>query len=89
LKHDNDDVDDDDDDDDIKLIHLFTLNLSWIAQSVYLWVTGWTIGVLGFDSRRALVIFFHHRIQNGSGANPASYPMGIRGSFLGGKAAGA
>jgi hypothetical protein len=31
----------------------------------------------------------HHRIQNGSGAHPTSYPMGIRGSFLGGKAAGA
>jgi hypothetical protein len=31
----------------------------------------------------------HHRIQNGSGAHPASYPMGIRGYFPGGKAAGA
>jgi hypothetical protein len=31
----------------------------------------------------------HHRIQNGSGAHPASFPMGTRGSFLGGKAAGA
>jgi hypothetical protein len=30
----------------------------------------------------------HHRIQNGSGAHPASYPMGTRGSFPGGKAAG-
>jgi len=28
-------------------------------------------------------------VQNGSGAHPASYPMGIRGSFRGGKAAGA
>jgi hypothetical protein len=28
-----------------------------IAQSVYRWVTGWTIGVLGFDSRRGLGIF--------------------------------
>jgi hypothetical protein len=25
----------------------------------------------------------HHRVQNGSGAHPASYPMGTRGSFLG------
>jgi hypothetical protein len=33
---------------------------------------------------------FHHRVQNGSGARPASYPMGTRGgSFPGGKAAGA
>jgi hypothetical protein len=31
----------------------------------------------------------HHRIQNGSGSNSASYPMGTRGSFPGGKAAGA
>jgi hypothetical protein len=25
----------------------------------------------------------HHRVQNDSGAHPASYPMGIRGSFPG------
>jgi hypothetical protein len=25
----------------------------------------------------------HHRVQNGSGAHPASYPMGTRGSFPG------
>jgi hypothetical protein len=31
----------------------------------------------------------HHRLQNGSGAHPASYPVGNRGSFPGGKAAGA
>jgi hypothetical protein len=31
----------------------------------------------------------HHRLQNGSGAHPASYPMDTRGSFPGGKAAGA
>jgi hypothetical protein len=29
----------------------------------------------------------HHRVQNGSGAHPASYPMVTRGSFPGGKAA--
>jgi hypothetical protein len=32
--------------------------------------------------------FSLHRIQNGSGAHPASYPIGTRGSFPGGKAAG-
>jgi hypothetical protein len=32
--------------------------------------------------------FLHHRVQNGSGAHPASYPMGIRGSFPGDKVAG-
>jgi hypothetical protein len=31
----------------------------------------------------------HHRVQNGSGAHPASYPMGTGSSFPGGKAAGA
>jgi hypothetical protein len=29
----------------------------------------------------------HHRVQNGFGAHLASYPMGTRGSFPGGKAA--
>jgi hypothetical protein len=28
-----------------------------IAQSVQRWATGWTIGVLGFDSRRGMGIF--------------------------------
>jgi hypothetical protein len=31
----------------------------------------------------------HHRVQNGSEAHPASYSVGTRGSFPGGKAAGA
>jgi hypothetical protein len=31
----------------------------------------------------------HHRVQNGSGAQPASCPMDTGGFFLGGKAAGA
>jgi hypothetical protein len=31
----------------------------------------------------------HHRVQTGCGAHPASYPMDTRGSFPGGKAAGA
>jgi hypothetical protein len=30
-----------------------------------------------------------HRIQTGSGSNPASYPIGTGGSYLGVKAAGA
>jgi hypothetical protein len=61
-----------------------------MAQSVYRWATGWTIGVLGFDSRRETGNFsLHHRVQNGSEAHPASYPMGTRVSFPGDKAAGA
>jgi hypothetical protein len=51
----------------------------------------------GLDERDSRVRFpagtenfpLHHRVQNCSGAHPASYPMGTRGSFLGGKAAGA
>jgi hypothetical protein len=31
----------------------------------------------------------HHRVQTGSGDHTASYPMGTRGSFPGGKTAGA
>jgi hypothetical protein len=31
----------------------------------------------------------HHRVQNGSGAHPASYSMGTGASFPGCKAAGA
>jgi hypothetical protein len=31
----------------------------------------------------------HHRVHNGSGVHPASYPMGTRDSFPGDKEAGA
>jgi hypothetical protein len=51
----------------------------------------------GLDDRGSRVRFsagagnfsLRHRFQNGSGAHPASYPMGTRGSFPGGTAAGA
>jgi hypothetical protein len=51
----------------------------------------------GLDDRGSRVRFpvgtgnfsLHHRVQNGSGTHPASYPVGIGGSFPGGKAAGA
>jgi hypothetical protein len=60
-----------------------------MAQLVEYWATGWMIG----GSRvqflvRAGNFYLHHCIQNGSGAHPASYPMGTRGSFPGGKVAG-
>jgi hypothetical protein len=50
----------------------------------------------GLDDRVSRVQFpagagnfsLHHRIHNGSGAHPTSCPMGTRGSFPGGKAAG-
>jgi hypothetical protein len=34
------------------------------------------------------VQYIYNRVQNGSGAHPASYPMGTRGSFPRGKAVG-
>jgi hypothetical protein len=51
----------------------------------------------GLDDRGSRVRFpagtgnfsLYHRLQNGSGAHPVSYPMGTRVSFSGGKAAGA
>jgi hypothetical protein len=51
----------------------------------------------GLDDRGSRVRFqtgagnftLHHRVQTGSGAQPASYPMGARSSFPGGRAAGA
>jgi hypothetical protein len=51
----------------------------------------------GLDDRGSRVRFaagagnfsLHHRVQNSSGVHPASYTMGTRGSFPGGKAAGA
>jgi hypothetical protein len=50
----------------------------------------------GLDDRGSKVRFpegvgnfsLHHRLQNGSAADPASYPMGTRGSFLGVKRLG-
>jgi hypothetical protein len=51
----------------------------------------------GLDDRGSRVRFLavagnlslHHRVQNGSGVHPASYPMGTKGSFPGGKSGGA
>jgi hypothetical protein len=51
----------------------------------------------GLDDRGSKVRFragagnfsLHHRVQNGSGAHPAYYPVGTRGSFPGDIAAGA
>jgi hypothetical protein len=42
-----------------------------------------------FESRlRAAKISPYHRVQTGSKVHPASYPMGNKSSFPGGKAAG-
>jgi hypothetical protein len=50
----------------------------------------------GLDDRGSRIRFpvgagnfsLHHRVQNGSGAYPASYPMGTKGSFPGVKRPG-
>jgi hypothetical protein len=43
-----------------------------------------------FESRKgAGNLSLHHRLQTSSGAHPASYPTGTRGSFPGGKVVGA
>jgi hypothetical protein len=47
----------------------------------------WTIGVR-FPAG-AGNFSLNYRVQNGSGAHPASYPMGTRDSFPGDKATGA
>jgi hypothetical protein len=51
-------------------------------------VLGYGLDGRGFESQQEIGTF-HHRVQNGSGSHPASYPMGTRGSFFEGKAAGA
>jgi hypothetical protein len=59
-------------------------------------VAGIALGY-GLDDRGARFRFpaeagnfsLHHRVQNGSGPHPASYPMGTGGSFPGDKAVGA
>jgi hypothetical protein len=65
--------------------------LEWIDSSV-----GIALGY-GLDDRGSRLRFpsgagnfsLHHRVRNGSGAHPDSYPMGTRCSFPGGTAAGA
>jgi hypothetical protein len=53
--------------------------------------------VTGLDGRGSRIRFsagagnfsLHHRVQNDSATHPASYPVGTRVSFPGGKTAGA
>jgi hypothetical protein len=50
---------------------------------------GWETAVQ-FPAGAIIGIFsLRHRFHTGSGAHPASYPVGIEGIFPGGKAAGA
>jgi hypothetical protein len=79
----------------IKLPESFHCNHTSILKS-----RGSSVGTAlgcGLDDRGSMVRFrerarnfsLHHRVQNGPGAHPDSYPIGTRGSFPGSKAAGA
>jgi hypothetical protein len=46
---------------------------------------GLQAGRSGFDSRQGEYVSLLHSVQNGSRVHPSSYPMGIEGSFPGGK----
>jgi hypothetical protein len=57
------------------------------SSVAYRWATDWMIG--GSSPGGGCEFFLHRRAQTGSGVHPASYPMGTRGSFPGGKVPGA
>jgi hypothetical protein len=79
--------------DDWMIFNFFPHSLGYVSRDIS---AGTALGYR-LDNRGSRVRFpvgagnssLHHRVQNGSGAHPASYPMGTRGSFPGCKAAGA
>jgi hypothetical protein len=71
----------------------------FITTTIYLGSRDSSVGIAlayGLDDWGSRVRFptgagnfsLHHCVQTDSGAHPTSYPMGTRGSFPGGKAAG-
>jgi hypothetical protein len=63
--------------------YLFTSAL-WLTKSRYSSVgivLGYGLDVWGCRAAGAGNFSLHHRVQNGSGAHPASYPIGTGGSF--------
>jgi len=55
-----------------------------LTDDVHIFCMGWTIGVIGFDSRTGAGNFsLYHRVQNDSEAHSVSYSVGTRGSSLG------
>jgi hypothetical protein len=82
------------------LIYLNTIILKYFFLILFNESRDSSVGIAlgyGLDDRGSRVLFptgagnfsLHHRVQNGSGAHPASYPMGTRGSFPGGETTGA
>jgi hypothetical protein len=63
------------------------MTLSQDSSVVQSWAVGWIIRVQVLEGARNFSL--HHRVQTGSGAHPASYPMGTKASSLGDKVAGA
>jgi hypothetical protein len=73
------------------LLLMYTLLMKSRDSSVCI-ATGYVLddrGSRGLFPEGAGNFSLHHRVQNGSGAHPASYLMGTTGSFPGGKVAGA
>jgi hypothetical protein len=68
------------------LIHFYFVQIKVIADITTTY--GWTTEGSEFDSRLSQEFSLLHVVRTGSGAHPASYPMGTGGSFPGGKAAG-
>jgi hypothetical protein len=56
-------------------------NLKWSRDS--------SVSMAGWSGFGGSIFLSYNRVQTGSGAHPASYPMGTWGSFPGGKTAGA
>jgi hypothetical protein len=58
------------------------------SYSVIYTLLGYGLNDRGSISGRGWELFFHHCVPTSSGVQPDSYPMGTRGYFPGGKAAG-
>jgi hypothetical protein len=66
----------------VPYLNLFILKRIFIRVIMYSdHATGWATGVI-FPAG-AGILFVRHRVQTGSGAHPASYPLCIRGSNSG------
>jgi hypothetical protein len=70
------------------LICARTFPTTTVSQSVELLAIDWTIEGSEFEFRYCRELSVLLIVQTGSGAHPASYPMGIAESFPGGNAAG-